>query len=292
MASAREIISMRLRSKVEATKVTRDPFSNQSVGVMGEFGDPWWATHIMLNNISQLFRHDPDSASEALSAGLVTLGVILSAESIRAQIEDESNNVRLLNDDESYYLVQLEEAVPKGGSPPPNDNISCVLKRQKFVTIFSEGSNWSDNKERERRINVEFIPEAFAPHLHTSIFVGSMRGLDYPDSAVCACIGLANRLFEEFGCSQLHTLVLDAAHTFVVRDRPNIKMDEAFLGLLLCPADGDSLDLYREILGICGQTRRVVTWAGFVFEFAGKFDITNSKRLHIYIYSYRQRMQA
>jgi len=106
-----------------------------------------------------------------------------------------------------------------------------------------------------------------------------MRGLDYPDSAVCACIGLANRLFEEFGCSQLHTLVLDAAHTFVVRDRPNVKMDEAFLGLLLCPADGDSLDLYRDILGICGQTRRVVTWAGFVFEFAGKFDITNSKRL-------------
>jgi len=279
MTGAREIINMQLRAKIEATRITRDPFAVSTGGVMGEMGDPWWASHILLNNSSRLSRRDPESMVAALSKGLLLLGVTLSSDSIRTQMEDPSNLASLLVDEETCYLIRLNVPVMKGGSPPGTDDCATVMRRQKFVTIFSEGKDWKEAKDKGRRLNVEFISEAFAPHFISAIFVGSMRGVDYTDAAVCACCCLAGRLFADFGCSQVHTVVLEASHSFHVRDGPKLDVEESFLGLMLCPNDAAALEHIREVLGISGQTRRVLSWAGFVFEFSSRFDITNTKRI-------------
>ena len=138
------------------------------------------------------------------------------------------------------------------------DDLTCVLRRQRYFTIYSEGKDWQTRPDETRLLNLEFVPDDVAPHIETATFVGSVRGCDMSDSGVCASLHMLHRLFSELRCTTIVSIVMEVQHKF--RTGPSsVEVDEPVIGLMLRPQDVGLLEHYRDLLGICGQCRRVVS---------------------------------
>jgi len=277
MISARDMIFQNLRAKVGSSRVSPMMLASRVFEPLRESSDSWFASHVMINNISSLYRKDPDHALPAIVAGLASLGVPITLKFVKLQMESERN--RLLMGGRHVFVIQLPVVALKGGGMCANDDMSSVLRRQRFVTYTSDGREWADKPEKPRRLNFEFIPDDAAPFLETATFLGSIRGFDSSDSGICGAMCMLTRLFSELRCSRIMTVVMDVEHKFRVGTDRNADYDEVVLGMMIRPNDIGLLEVYREILGISGQCRRVISCLGFLFELSSNFEVRDIKRV-------------
>jgi len=191
MVSARDMIFQNVRAKVGSTRVSPILLTSRSFEPLRETGDPWFASHVMINNMSHMFRKDPDHAVGAVVVGLASVGVTMTAKFVRTQMDNERN--RLMMGGRFVYVLLLPVPILKGGGPPSQDDMSSMLRRQRFVTIFSDGKEWVDRPDKVRKFNLEFVADDIAPFLESATFVGSIRGCDTSDSGICGSLHMVTR---------------------------------------------------------------------------------------------------
>jgi len=201
--SARDMIFHSVRTKVGA-RASFNPLASKTFDPIMEGGEVWFASHVMLNNSVRFFKRDPDSTVGAVSRGLASLGVALTHAQVRTLLEAPENQLQC--GAKMCYFLKLPCLVMKGGPMNGVDDVGMVLRRQRFVTCTSNGRDWSDNHDRPRKLNFEFIPEDVAGSFASATLVGSILGFEPSDSAVSAGLMVVHRILAEMRCERVITV--------------------------------------------------------------------------------------